>query len=252
VGNLMLGSLSGIPEVTPAYLLLSTGLGWYAFPDNVLLTTDQQALHDPRYNVHSELRTDTGLWDNGSNFLQAFAAITRNLRAWAQRREMVAALKRLNRTVADFALRMPKQDVIEVSHEFDSTLLPLQVSQESEGLRRFLAFLIALYQSPPKETLIFEEPEKGIHPGALAVLADQFKACAAEGRGQVLLTTHSPELLDHFEPETLRAVDIDNYQTRIGPVAPEQVEAIREHLLRPGELLTVDPARVAETATTQG
>jgi predicted ATPase len=251
-GNLILGSLSGIPEVTRAHHFLSTGLGWYSFPDNVFLPASSHAPQDPRFQLPSALKAGTGLWDNGANFLQAFNAIMSNLRAWPQQREMVAALKHLNPSVAGLALRMPNQDAIEVSHEFDSTLLPLELAQESEGLRRFLAFLIALYQSPPKETLIFEEPEKGIHPGALAVLADQFKACAAEGRGQVLLTTHSPQLLDHFGPETLRAVDIDNYQTRIGPVAPEQVEAIREHLLRPGELLTVDPARVAETATAQG
>jgi predicted ATPase len=251
-GSLVLGSLSGIPEVTRAHLFLTTGLGWYSFPDNVLLTTDNHPVHDPRLNVPNGHRSDTGLWDNGTNFLQAFSAITSNLRAWVQERDMVAALRQLNRSVAGLAIRVPNRDAIEVSHEIAGAYLPLELSQESEGLRRFLAFLIALYQNPPKETLIFEEPEKGIHPGALAVLADQFKACAAEGRGQILLTTHSPELLNHFEPETLRVVEIENYQTRIGPVAAEQVEAIREHLLHPGELLTVDPARVADLSTTQG
>jgi predicted ATPase len=247
-GGLILGSLGGIPEVTPAHLVLTTGLGWYAFPDNVLL----HATPDPRYNVPPGFRSENGFWDNGSNFLQAFASIMSNLRAWAQQREMVEALRRINPSVAGLAIRVPNQDVILVTHDIAGNLLPLELGQESEGLRRFLAFLIALYQNPPKETLIFEEPEKGIHPGALAVLADQFKACAEEGRGQVLLTTHSPELLNHFGPETLRAVEIHNYQTSIGPVAPEQVESIREHLLLPGELLTVDPARLAELEEIKG
>jgi predicted ATPase len=81
--------------------------------------------------------------------------------------------------------------------------------------------LIALYQAPSKQTLIFEEPEKGIHPGALAVLADQFKACPEAGRGQVILTTHSPGLLDSFDPDSLRVVKIENYLTQIGPAATE-------------------------------
>ena len=122
--------------------------------------------------------------------------------------------------------------------------LLLDLEQESEGFRRFLAHLIALYQTPPKQTLIFEEPEKGIHPGALSALAEQFQACHDAGRGQVILTSHSPELLNHFSPEQLRVVEIENYMTKIGPVAPEQMDALREHLLQPGELLTVDPARL--------
>jgi len=60
----------------------------------------------------------------------------------------------------------------------------------------------------------------------------------------VILTTHSPQLLDSFPPESLRVVDVEKVETRIGPVAPEQMESLREHLLQPGELLTVDPARL--------
>jgi len=248
---LILGLVSGIPEVTAAHLVLSNGLGWYAFPDTVLLGSP-----DVSADLRSQLRRGkpelTGLLDNGTNFLQAYAAIANNLRAWVQQKEMVAALRRDNPSVAGLEIRVPNQDVIVVSHDVNGELLPLVLGQESEGLRRLLAFLIALYQNPPKETLIFEEPEKGIHPGALAVLADQFKACAAEGRGQILLTTHSPELLNHFPPATIRAVEIEGYQTRIGPVAPEQLGALRDRLLLPGELLTVDPARVAGTAKEQG
>jgi predicted ATPase len=106
--------------------------------------------------------------------------------------------------------------------------------------------LIALYQSPPKQTLVFEEPEKGIHPGALATLAEELKACPADGRGQVVMTTHSPDLLDHFAPENIRVVEMDNYVTRIGSVEKAQLDALKESLLKPGELLTVDPARIEQ------
>ena len=122
--------------------------------------------------------------------------------------------------------------------------LVFDLSQESEGFRRYLAYLLALYQTPPKQTLIFEEPEKAIHPGALAALADEFTLCAEQGRGQVLLTSHSPTLLNHFEPEQFRVAEIHNHLTRIGPLAPDQVESLRKKLLDPGELLTVDPARI--------
>jgi predicted ATP-dependent endonuclease of OLD family len=157
---------------------------------------------------------------------------------------MIAALRRLNGSITSLDLQMPSRDSIAVGHKVGDKVLSLDLAQESEGFRRVLAYLVALYQSPAKQVLIFEEPEKGIHPGALEVLAEQFKACPDEGRGQVILTTHSPELLDHFPPEALRVVEIVDYVTRIGPVAQDQVEAIRERLLRPGELVTVDPARL--------
>jgi hypothetical protein len=230
-GQLALGAITGLPEVNLAHLVLSGGVGWYAFPDDVLL--------QPSAGQQNEI----GLADNGSNFLEAYAGIVTNLRAWAQRREMIAALRRLNPSVASVELAMPGRDKIVVGHEVGGKVLVLDLDQESEGLRRFLAYLLALYQNPPKQTLILEDPEKGLHPGALAVLAEQIKACPLEGRGQVLLTTHSPDLLDHFPPDVLRVVELHDYQTRIGPVAPEQKEAVREQLLHTGELLTVDLAR---------
>ena len=91
---------------------------------------------------------------------------------------------------------------------------------------------------------VFEHPEAGLHPGALESLAEEFKDCPEDDRGQVILTTHSPQLLDYFPPEAIRVVDINNGVTTIGTLAPEQAESLREHLLHPGELLTVDPARL--------
>lgn len=129
----------------------------------------------------------------------------------------------------------------------DGSTIQLGLDQESDGFRRFLAHLLALYQNPSKQTLIFEEPENGIYLGALAVLAEEFQAAPADGRGQVILTTHSPRLLDHFTADEIRVVEIAGMQTRIGPVSSEQRASIQEGLLVPGELLSVDPARI-ETA----
>jgi hypothetical protein len=50
--------------------------------------------------------------------------------------------------------------------------------------------------------------------------------------------------LDHFTPEQIWVVEMHDYQTRIGPVSPEQTHSLRDHYVEPGELLTVDPARL--------
>ena len=82
-------------------------------------------------------------------------------------------------------------------------------------------------------------------------MAEEFQNFAAKDKGQVILITHSPEFLDHFEPEQIRVVRMEGYSTRIGPVATDQMEALREHLLRPGELLTVEDARLDEPAVAE-
>ena len=63
-------------------------------------------------------------------------------------------------------------------------LLTFDLAQESEGFRRMLACLLRLYQAPPKQTVIFDEPEKGIYPAGLALLADEFKSCTAKDAGR--------------------------------------------------------------------
>jgi predicted ATPase len=240
-GSLMLGALTGVQEVTIAHLVLTSGIGCYAFPDRVL------ASPGPGANPG-----ETGLADNGDNFLQAFININVNLSTWHHLREMAASLRRLKHSLKSLDLQQPSREKIVVSLEAGGQLLVFDLGQESEGFRRLLACLIALYQSPPKQTLIFDEPEKGIYPAGLTILADEFKSYVSKGRGQVLLTTHSPEFLDQFAPEQIRVVEMRGYSTHIGPVAPEQLEALREHCLKPSDLLLVDEARLAGSLVEAG
>ena len=77
-----------------------------------------------------------------------------------------------------------------------------------------------------------------------SLLAEEFQAAPGAGHGQVILTTHSPRLLDQFDVDQIRVVELAGLETRIGFISAEQKEAIRDRLLEPGELLTVDPARL--------
>lgn len=231
----ILGKLSGVLEITVAYLYLTRAIGCYDFPSNVL-----------KAGPSSESQT-TELRDSGENYREAFAAIVNNLEAIHNWKEITAALRCLNHTITSVEPLPSDKSSIWVGHTVKGKVLTLGLNQESEGLRRFLINLVALYQYPPKQTLVFEEPERGIHPGALNALADQIKGCVDSGRAQVVMTTHSPQLLDLFAPTAIRVVALQGYATRIGPVSPEQMAALKENLLLPGELLTVDRARVAAT-----
>lgn len=122
------------------------------------------------------------------------------------------------------------------------TSFPL--SQESDGTLRLLALLTALVQQPPRTLLAIEEPELTVHPGALAVLWE--KMVDASVWSQVLVTTHSPDLLDFCSAEQLRIVEKVNGDTRIGPVVDEQKQMIRKRLVAPGQLLQAEGLRRAE------
>jgi len=233
-----IGRIPSISEIVIAYTALTSAIGCYDFPATVLGDMDQRA---------GKTRI-SGLNDDASNYLQTLKDIVSNLQDLNLRKSITATLQRLNPSVSAVELdsiQQPKHAV--VGHKFDEKTLALTLAQESGGFRRFYAHLLALYQLPPKQTLVFEEPENGIYPGALGLLADEFKDAPSAGRGQVILTTHSPRLLDHFSEDQIRVVDLDGFQTRIGRISREQREALQEQLLEPGELLTVDPARIEDT-----
>jgi type I restriction enzyme M protein len=238
-GPIALGRIPSISEVVIAFTALTSGIGCYVFSDNVLRPGNQQ-----------QQQFTTGLDDTATNYLTVLREIVSNLQDLTVRQSIVGALQRVNSTVSSAELNSIQQpQSVVVGHKFDGKTLSLDLSQESDGFRRFYAHLLALYQRPPKQTLMFEHPEDGIHPGALSLLAEEFKAAPQEGRGQVILTTHSPKLLDHFDAEQIRVVELDSFKTSIGPVSSEQKEAIHDKLLDPGELLTVDPARIEMEAT---
>lgn len=70
---------------------------------------------------------------------------------------------------------------------------PISAARVSDGTLRFLAMLAALLTPTPPPLLCLEEPELGMHPDALAVLAELL--VDASKRMQIVVTTHSDTLL---------------------------------------------------------
>ena len=108
------------------------------------------------------------------------------------------------------------------------------LTQESDGTVRLLGLLVALYQTPRLPLIGIEEPELTVHPGALMVLADLLQE--ATRRSQILVTTHSPDLIDRLPVENLKVVNSGQGITTVGPVSETQSEAVRRSLFSPGEL----------------
>ncbi|MGA2262679.1 MAG: AAA family ATPase [Acidobacteriota bacterium] len=86
--------------------------------------------------------------------------------------------------------------------QFSGVDQPIPASQASDGTLLVLAYLTILYLPEPPRVVLVEEPENGIHPKRLQDVLKVLRELVQEQtRTQVILTTHSPYVLDLFKPE---------------------------------------------------
>ena len=82
---------------------------------------------------------------------------------------------------------------------------PLQPYHLSDGSIRFICLATALLQPKPPATLIIDEPELGLHPAAIGILAELIQN--ASNRMQLIIATQSPELIDNFSLKDIVVVN---------------------------------------------
>lgn len=100
-------------------------------------------------------------------------------------------------------------------------------SSLSDGTLRFMA-LAALLLQPAElrpEIVLLDEPELGLHPYAIAMLAAMMRSASHET--QIVAATQSPTLLDHFEPEDVLVAERVAGETRLNRL---EAEPLREWL----------------------
>jgi len=109
--------------------------------------------------------------------------------------------------------------------------------QQSDGTLRVAGLLTALLQSPALPVVGVEEPELTVHPGALPMLYDYLKQ--ASEVSQVIVTTHSPVLLDvvDIEQDTVFVVERRDGVTQVRRMGEAEKRPVQDRLLRLGELL---------------
>jgi predicted ATPase len=117
-----------------------------------------------------------------------------------------------------------------------------QAQSVSDGTLRALGVLVSLFAGTGStlSTVGIEEPESALHPAAAGVLLDALRD--ASERRQVIVTSHSPDLLDRhdFDLSEIRAVRSIAGETKIGQLDEAGALALREDLYTPGELLRTD------------
>lgn len=169
------------------------------------------------------------------------ASVLRNLE-----REHPAAFDRLKESLAHLVPGVSDIEVtsvggylvVRLKHEDVHGGGWMDLAQQSDGTIRLLALLTVLNQFQPLPLIGIEEPELTVHPGALTALSDVLKE--ATRRSQLVLTTHSPELIDRItdsrDVEPVRIVELVAGVTQVNLVSDAQKESVVRHLFSPGEL----------------
>jgi predicted ATPase len=121
-----------------------------------------------------------------------------------------------------------------VTRDGDAEPLQFPAASMSDGTLRAFAALVAAFQmalphgSP--SLVAIEEPETSLHPAAMHALVDALDEATL--RTQILLTSHSAEMLDNptIKPENVRVVQLIDGKTVIGPVDEASVEIVKRRL----------------------
>ena len=134
--------------------------------------------------------------------------------------------------------------VPQFKHERDPSAKRKQwfdAAQESDGTLRVAGMITALLQRPRPELIALEEPELTVHPGAIQLLYEYIKEATLTG--QVVLTTHSPDLLALLAADDVRVVERADDETRVAPLHEAQRDVVNRGLFSLGEVMRSEGLR---------
>ncbi len=122
--------------------------------------------------------------------------------------EIVEAVKLVTPFFDDFILKPKKKgekETVNLSWKQKGSDYPMQPYHFSDGTIRFICLATSLLQPDPPSTILIDEPELGLHPYAIEILAELIQA--ASEKTQVIVSTQSPLLIDNFDPEDIIVVN---------------------------------------------
>jgi predicted ATPase len=125
----------------------------------------------------------------------------------------------------DFILRpMPEnENKIQLEWHEKGSDYPFLAYHLSDGTLRFICLTTLLLQPHLPSTILIDEPELGLHPYAINILASLIKS--ASTRTQLIISTQSVPLVNQFNLEDLLVVNRKNQATVIERLKPEEFES---------------------------
>lgn len=218
--NLVLPLVAGDSRFEPLATALKNVAVYSIFPDSLR----EPQKYDPA----------TPMNEHGENWV----SILKDQDEAALRGDLLEALRRLTGDIEDLRI-VPVGGYLSVQfkHAVHDSKRPkwFDAAQESDGTLRVAGIVTALLQSPPLTLIGVEEPELTVHAGAIPMIFDFLKQ--ASRHSQVIVTTHSAELLDLVDPDDVRVVERREGATTVTSMLARQKEAVRERLLSLGEIM---------------
>ena len=238
--RLFLVSASNLDEFRPVYDAL-TGMAFYSFSPDVMRWPQAP---DPGEMLRSD----------GKNLASVIASLeNRNPASHTQIQEYLRQITPGVESVERIAIG--NLETLQFRQRVAGQKAPWRFPaiNMSDGTLRGLAVLTALLQSDGTSPSLIgiEEPEIALHPAAAGILWDAIQD--GQTLTQVLVTTHSTDLLDRkdISTDSILAANSDAGTTQIGPIIESSREAIRDRLATPGELLRQERLRPEHTRSTR-
>lgn len=148
------------------------------------------------------------LRSNGGNLAAYLYALQQTQSAYYER--IVRTIRQVCPQFGDFVLSpSPRNDkyILLNWRQAEGPDYLMGPHQLSDGTLRFMALVTLLLQPHDRlpSVIILDEPELGLHPSAISVLADLITGVST--RSQVIMATQSPTLVNHFSLEQIRPIE---------------------------------------------
>jgi len=138
--------------------------------------------------------------------------------------KIVKTIQRVAPFFADFILEpdIANKNIIKLRWKHKGSDNYFDANDLSDGTIRFICLTTLLLQPNPPTMILIDEPELGLHPFALNILASMFKI--ASKKTQIIASTQSTTFADFFNPEDILIVDYKNNATEIKRVDNEKLK----------------------------
>jgi predicted ATPase len=176
----------------------------YRMDENSIGTSQSLSLNLASLRSENLLARAQRLSGRGENITNVFASLTR--------KEQESVAQELCRLVSMFS-DVDAEPTEKGKHQlrFQDRWNPklwLSPNEVSDGTMLLLAFIVLQYQTPQMGLITIEEPERALHPYLLGELIQILRKMTTGEIGknpvQVVLATHSAELLEYVRPEEVR------------------------------------------------
>lgn len=168
------------------------------------LIADNRYLRDDGSNITSFLYMLKERYSNHYNFIKH-------------------TVQRIAPFFSDFSFE-PVGDLVELFWYEKNSDTPLRPHLLSDGILRFICLATLLLQPIElmPQTIFIDEPELGLHPFALNILAGLIQSVAA-GR-QIVVSTQNPDLLNNFLPEDIIVTDRTSEGTQFKRLSSNELQ----------------------------